>query len=117
MILQPCKKSGTQPVFFPQKLRIAYKESVCVWGGGGACSLIDLGFVNSQTKFFAKTRTLFFPHLSPFNVYLIFQGWNRLEKYLNLEGFLEKSLKTKSALKVLENHSKALKSLNFSFFL
>ena len=32
------------------------------------------------------------------------------EKYLNLEGFLEKSLKIKSALKVLENHSNALKT-------
>ena len=29
----------------------------------------------------------------------ICQGSHRLEKYLNLEGFLEKSLKTKSALK------------------
>ena len=35
------------------------------------------------------------------------QGSHRLEKYMNLEGFLEKSLKIKSALKkVLENHSK-----------
>ena len=30
--------------------------------------------------------------------------------YLNLEGFLEKSLKIKYTLKVLENHSKALKN-------
>ena len=29
----------------------------------------------------------------------IVQGSHRLEKYLNLEGFLEKSLKIKSALK------------------
>ena len=36
------------------------------------------------------------------------QGSHRLEKYLNLEGFLEKSLKIKSALKVLEKHTKAL---------
>ena len=28
-----------------------------------------------------------------------FQGFHRLEKYLNIEGFLEKSLKTKSVLK------------------
>ena len=35
-------------------------------------------------------------------------GSHRLEKYLNLEGFLEKSLKIKSALK--STHSKALKS-------
>ena len=38
------------------------------------------------------------------------QGSHRLEKYLNLEGLLEKSLKIKSALKMLENHLKALKS-------
>ena len=31
------------------------------------------------------------------NVYV--QGLHRLEKYLNIEGFLEKSLKIKSALK------------------
>ena len=41
---------------------------------------------------------------------VFFQGLHRLEKYLNLEGFLEKSLKNKSAMKVLENHSKAFKS-------
>ena len=33
-----------------------------------------------------------------------------LEKYLNLEGFLEKSLKMKSALKSTGNNSKASKS-------
>ena len=38
------------------------------------------------------------------------QGSHKLEKYLNLEGFLEKSLKIKYALKVLENHAKALNS-------
>ena len=27
------------------------------------------------------------------------QGWHRLKKYLNLEGFLEKSLEIKTALK------------------
>ena len=35
---------------------------------------------------------------------LIILGSHRLEKYLNLEGFLENSLKTKSALETLENH-------------
>ena len=39
------------------------------------------------------------------------QGSHRLEKYLNLEGFLEKSLKIKSALK---NTGKSLKSLEKS---
>ena len=42
------------------------------------------------------------------------QGSHRLEKYLNLNGFLEKSLKIKY---VLENRSNALKkSLNSSIF-
>ena len=45
------------------------------------------------------------------------QGLHRLEKYLNLEGFLEKSLKIKSALK---GSGKSLKSLenfrNSTFF-
>ena len=36
------------------------------------------------------------------------QGLHKLEKYLNIEGFLEKSLKTKSALK---STGKSLKSL------
>ena len=40
-----------------------------------------------------------------------FQGSHRLEKYLNLEGFLEKSLKIKSALK---STGKSLKSLEKS---
>ena len=39
-----------------------------------------------------------------------FQGLNRLEKYLNFEGFLEKSLK----LNVLKSTGKALKSLEKS---
>ena len=39
---------------------------------------------------------------------LLIQGWHRLEKYLNLEGFLEKSLKIKSALK---STGKSLNSL------
>ena len=38
------------------------------------------------------------------------QGLHRLEKYLDLEGFLEKSLKIKSAFKSTGNHSKASKS-------
>ena len=39
---------------------------------------------------------------------------HRLEKYLNLEGFLEKSLKTKSALK---STGKSLKTLEMSLIL
>ena len=38
----------------------------------------------------------------------VMQGWHRLEKYLILEGFLEKSLKIKSTLK---STGKSLKSL------
>ena len=46
---------------------------------------------------------------------LLKQGSHRLEKYLNLEGFLEKSLKIKSALKSTGKSLKGLeKSLNSS---
>ena len=42
---------------------------------------------------------------------------NRLEKYLNLEGFLEKSLKIKSALKSTGKSLKTLeKCLNSTIF-
>ena len=42
---------------------------------------------------------------------------HRLEKYLNLEGFLEKSLKIKSALKSTGKLLKSLeKSLNYTIF-
>ena len=45
------------------------------------------------------------------------QGSHRLEKYLNLEGFLEKSLKIKSALKRTGKSLKGLeKSLNSTIF-
>ena len=45
------------------------------------------------------------------------QGVHRLEKYLNLEGFLEKSLKIKSALKRTGKSPKSLdKSLNSTIF-
>ena len=47
----------------------------------------------------------------------ILQGSHRLEKYLNLEGFLEKSLKIKSALKstgkLLKSPEKSLNSTIF----
>ena len=45
------------------------------------------------------------------------QGSHKLEKYLNLEGFLEKSLKVKSALKITGKSLKSLeKSLNSTIF-
>ena len=44
------------------------------------------------------------------------QGSHRLEKYLNLEDFLEKSLKSKSALKSTGKSLKSLeRSLNSTF--
>ena len=46
-----------------------------------------------------------------------FQGSHRLEKYFNLEGFLEKSLKVKSALKSTGKSLKSLeKPLNSTIF-
>ena len=48
-------------------------------------------------------------------VTLVHQGSHRHEKYLNLEGFLEKSLKTKYSLKSSGKSHKCLeKSLNSS---
>ena len=45
------------------------------------------------------------------------QNSHRLEKYLNLEGFLEKSLKIKTALKSTGKLLKSLeKSLNYTIF-
>ena len=45
------------------------------------------------------------------------QGSHMLEKYLNLEGFLEKSLKIKSDLKSTGKYLKSLeKSLNSTIF-
>ena len=45
------------------------------------------------------------------------QDSHRLEKYLDLESFLEKSLKVKSALKSIGKLLKSLeKSLNFTLF-
>ena len=47
----------------------------------------------------------------------IHQGWQRLDKYLNLDGFLKKSLEIKSALKNTGKSLKGLeKSLNSSIF-
>ena len=47
----------------------------------------------------------------------VYRGSHRLEKYLNLEGFLEKSLKIKYALKRTGTSFKGLeKSLNSSIF-
>ena len=45
-------------------------------------------------------------------VIFLYKGSHRLEKYLNLEGFLEKSLKIKSSLK---RSGKSLKSLEFYY--
>ena len=48
---------------------------------------------------------------------MVGQVSHRLEKYLNLEGFLEKSLKIKSALKSTGKPLKSLeKSLNSTIF-
>ena len=49
--------------------------------------------------------------------FILLQGSHRLEKYLNIEGFLEKSLNIKSALKSTGKSLKSLeKSLNSTIF-
>ena len=53
------------------------------------------------------------PHCWKSHVAAHFKGSHRLEKYLNIEGFLEKYLKIKSALKSTGKSLKGLeKSLN-----
>ena len=57
------------------------------------------------------------PALNPMVVRCVPQGSQGLEKYFNLEGFLEKSLKIKSALKSTWKSLKSLKkSLNSTIF-
>ena len=54
---------------------------------------------------------------APISDLSISQGSHRLEKYLNLEGYLEKSLKIKSALKITGKSLKSLeKFLNSTIF-
>ena len=63
-----------------------------------------------STPFFAlkSSKILLHPYV---------QGSHRLEKYLNLEGFLEKSLKIKSVLKSTGKSLKNLeKTLNSTIF-
>ena len=51
------------------------------------------------------------------DLFILQQGSHKLEKYMNLEGFLEKSLKIKSALKSMGKSLKSLeKSLNSTIF-
>ena len=48
---------------------------------------------------------------------MLSQEWHRLEKYFNVEGFLEKTLKINSAFKSTGKSLKGLeKSLNSSIF-
>ena len=48
---------------------------------------------------------------------MVMQGLHRLEKCLNLEGFLEKSLKIKYALKSTRKLLKSLEVLEFYYVL
>ena len=57
----------------------------------------------------AKTVLQYDIYLERIAVYWYIQGSHRLEKYLNLEGFLEKSLKIKSATKSTGKSLKTLK--------
>ena len=55
-----------------------------------------------------------FPNNDVLTVFILAQGSHRLEKYLNIEGFLEKSLKIQYALKSTGKSLKCLeKSLIF----
>ena len=65
--------------------------------------------LRKSNKMLGKPCILSFsPNL--FNKFNKTQGSHRLEKYLNLERFIEMFLKIKAALKIRENHSNASKS-------
>ena len=74
------------------------------------CFKVDLDIVKWFIFFIKEIKTLVTSVSWPYGL-LALQGSHSLEKYLNLEGFLEKSLKIKSALK---NTGKSLKSLEKS---
>ena len=70
-------------------------------------------FAHANTKAQASLSSL----ISSFAIAYLEQGSHRFEKYLNLEGFLEKSLKIKSAMKSTGKSLKSLeKSLNSTMF-
>ena len=46
------------------------------------------------------------PHNASFHQGCLKQGWHRLEKFLNIQDCLEKSMKINLPSKVLEKHSK-----------
>ena len=52
----------------------------------------------------------FLRHKKSSNLDIVYQGSHRLEKYLNLEGFLEKSLKIEFTLKSTGKSLKGIKS-------
>ena len=56
------------------------------------------------------TATIFNDKRTISSAKLCYQGSHRLEKYLNIQDCLKKSLRINFALKILKKHSKALKS-------
>ena len=81
-----------------------------------ATLLTSLFFIR---RFLCRNPRVLFPFFTVLSIWSfhVLQGLHRLEKYLNLEGFLEKSLKIKYALKSTGKSSKSLeKSLNSSIF-
>ena len=78
------------------------KNIVVVQNEGYPMSIHNIGFLR---------------HKKSSNLDIVYQGSHRLEKYLNLEGFLEKSLKIKFTLKSTGKSLKGIeKSLNSSIF-
>ena len=87
----------------------------------GGCSIVrELHVYGSVVPVHARDPTKFQHQVS--SLFLLdvtnqTQGSHRLEKYLNLEGFLEKSLKIKSAINITGKSLKSLeKSLNSTIF-
>ena len=81
------------------------------------CKGSILQYFGPSLSYHLSYRSLFGLFLSGGLTQGLLQGWHRLEKYLNLEGFLEKSLKIISALKSTGKSLLSLeKSLNSTIF-
>ena len=90
--------------------RISSLPRICI------CKIFILMFCIFQVKF-CQCNCCMFRKSDLSTVTNQTQGSHRLEKYLNLGGFLKKSLKIKSALKSTGKSFKSLEILEFYYFL
>ena len=97
---------------------LSRKRLVTIRKGAGQLQFY-ICIVKKQIFFYKSTFVTMRANIKLLDILVGFhyQGSHRYENYLNLEGFLEKSLKIKSALKSTGKSLKGLeKSLNSSIF-